>query len=279
MNIVHSSVAHSPVAVFDSGVGGLSVLQALLLELPHERFVFLADEAYLPYGDKPQSLIASRVMDVASALHQHGNKALVMACNTATAAAASQARLRWPHWPIVGIEPAVKPATLLTKTGVVGILATSNTVASARFQALVERFDPLARVVAKPCPGLVELIEQVPINETAVREHLRPVMDAFQADGVDVIVLGCTHYPFVAPVIRQMAGEHVTVIETGRPVARQLRHRLEEVGSHHEPELSVVPDAQRVQFYTTGSAEGFRKKLLSLMGSGWRDALVEHRVI
>ncbi|MCQ8896904.1 glutamate racemase [Limnobacter humi] len=275
MDAVLSQSKAAPVAVFDSGVGGLSVLKALLLELPHERFVFLADEAYLPYGDKPQAVIAHRVLTVAQALQQQGNKALVMACNTATAAAANQARQHWPAWPIVGIEPAVKPATLMTKTGVVGILATSNTVASVRFQALVERFDPLARVVAKPCPGLVELIEQVPINEAAVREHLRPVMNAFQQDGVDVIVLGCTHYPFVAPIIQQMVGEQVTLIETGRPVARQLRHRLDESGSLHEPDLTAMPEVQRVRFYTTGSVDGFKQKLVSLMGSDWCSAVVE----
>lgn len=278
MDAAHSLFVQSPVAVFDSGVGGLSVLKALLLELPHEHFVFLADEAYLPYGDKPQSVIASRVIEVAQALKQQGTKALVMACNTATAAAASQARQQWPQWPIVGIEPAVKPATLLTKTGVVGILATSNTVASARFQALVERFDPLARVVAKPCPGLVELIEQVPIDQNAVRELLRPVIEAFQQDNVDVIVLGCTHYPFVAPMIQQMAGEHVMVIETGRPVARQLRHRLEEA-SLLLPACQSMPDNQRVGFYTTGSPDGFRQKLASLLGNDWRTAMVEHWAI
>ncbi|HEX4856299.1 MAG TPA: aspartate/glutamate racemase family protein, partial [Limnobacter sp.] len=170
MNDLKDSCA--PVGVFDSGVGGLSVLKALLQVLPGERFTFVADERHLPYGDKPQAEISLRVMVLSQWLHSQGCKALVIACNTATAAAAGAARAEFPEWPIVGIEPAVKPASMMTQTGVVGILATNNTVASERFKALVERFDPLADVVARPCPGLVELIETVPMPTEAIRELL-----------------------------------------------------------------------------------------------------------
>lgn len=260
--------------MFDSGVGGLSVLKALLRELPTDDFVFFADEAHLPYGDKPQHEITERVLRVSNWLRQQGTKALVIACNTATAAGAAQVRQAHAHWPIVGIEPAVKPASMMTKTGVVGILATSNTVASDRFRALVERFDPLAHVVAKPCPGLVELIEQVPLNKAAVSAHLAPVVNDFVRSGVDVIVLGCTHYPFVADVIESLAGPGVKVIETGAPVARQLGSRLGEAGLMR-PACVVRPDTERVRFFTSGDPQRFAEKLRGLMGEAWLDSPIK----
>ena len=181
------------VGVFDSGVGGLSVLAALLDHLPHERFDFVADERYLPYGDKPQHEISDRVLTLSHWLHNRGCKAMVMACNTATAAAAGQARATYANWPIVGMEPAVKPASLMTRTGVVGILATTNTVASARFKNLVERYEPLARVIAKPCPGLVELIETCPLPQTDIENLLEPLVHDLlnhQADVIERLALG-----------------------------------------------------------------------------------------
>lgn len=265
--------SRSTVGVYDSGVGGLSVLKALLRELPAEHFVFVADEAHLPYGDKPQHEIVRRVLRVSGWLHEQGCKAMVIACNTATAAGAAQARQVHGDWPIVGIEPAVKPATLMTQTGVVGILATSNTVASERFRTLVQRFDPLARVIAKPCPGLVELIEQVPMNRQAVKAHLEPVIASFLADRVDVIVLGCTHYPFVADVLSELAGPSVRVIETGVPVARQLMHRLKQENLLLEP-IEPGSDQSRVQFFTTGEPVAFSKKLAGLLGADWAHCAV-----
>lgn len=267
-----------PIAVFDSGVGGLSVLKALVELLPGEHFSFLADERYLPYGDKPQHEITARVLTLSNWLKQQGNKALVIACNTATAAGATQVRLQHPGWPIVGIEPAVKPATMMSKTGVVGILATTNTVASERFRSLVERFDPLAKVIAKPCPGLVELIEQAPLNEVAVEGLLRPTVEELVREGADVIVLGCTHYPFVAHVVSRLAGDSVAVIETGLPVARQLRARLEQEALMNVDlgEIDRIDATARVHFYTTGAPEQFKAKLVSLMGSAWANVKVCH---
>ena len=264
------------VGVFDSGVGGLSVLQALLMQLPFEDFLFVADEHHLPYGDKPQHVITERVLGLSHWLRADGCKAMVIACNTATAAGANQARANHANWPIVGIEPAVKPASLMTKTGVVGILATKNTVASERFKALVQRFDPMAKVLAVPCPGLVELIEQSPIPRAQVRELLQPVMDEFRSNRVDVIVLGCTHYPFVADLIGELAGPDVGVIETGLPVARHLQTRLSAEGLlNSRAELKQGID--RVRFYTTGDASDFKIKLLNLLGDQWESAKV-HRL-
>lgn len=263
----------APVGVYDSGVGGLSVLKALLAELPHERFHFVADEAYLPYGDKPQHVITERVLHMAAKVYQQGCKALVIACNTATAAGASQVRVVYPNWPIVGIEPAVKPASLMTKTGVVGILATSNTVSSERFKALVERFEPLASVIARPCPGLVELIEQVPLDRMALVSHLQPVVDEFLEAQVDVVVLGCTHYPFVSDVLGSLLGPSVRVIETGMAVARQVRHVLHEAALLQSNPVDT-PDTSRVRFFTTGRPDHFYRKLFALLGPSWAGAEV-----
>lgn len=261
------------VGVFDSGVGGLSVLRALLQALPDEQFDFVADERFLPYGDKPQAEIRQRVLDLSAWLHGQACKALVIACNTATAAGAESARAEHPDWPIVGIEPAVKPASLMTRTGVVGILATTNTVASARFQALVQRFDPLARVVAVPCPGLVELIETTPIPVPAIEALLAPVMSELREKNADVIVLGCTHYPFVASLIQALAGPQVAVIETGMAVARQLLSRLQAEGLFNQPGVTL-PDTERVRFFTSGDPVHFKTKLIGLLGPAWEVAEV-----
>lgn len=262
------------VGVFDSGVGGLSVLKEMLNHLPAEHFQFVADERYLPYGDKPQHEITDRVLTLSNWLRNQGCKAMVMACNTATAAGANQARAVHANWPIVGIEPAVKPASMLTKTGVVGILATTNTVASERFKALVERFDPMAKVIAHPCPGLVELIERSPMPEDAIEALLKPVVAELLQKQADVIVLGCTHYPFVAHLISRLAGPGVTVIETGLAVAKQLKTRLESenllnVGNEH------LPSIERVSFFTTGQPEAFKSKLVNLLGTAWCNAQVQ----
>ena len=263
-----------PVGVFDSGVGGLSVLKALLEHLPAERFTFIADERCLPYGDKPQHEITDRVLTLSNWLRNDGCKALVMACNTATAAGANQARTAHSNWPIVGIEPAVKPASLMTKTGVVGILATTNTVASERFKTLVERFDPLAKVIAQPCPGLVELIEQSPLPKADIDALLRPIVADLLAKKADVIVLGCTHYPFVAGQISALAGPGVAVIETGMPVARQLKSRLETEGLLNG-QAPLDNSVKRVTFLTTGDPVAFKGKLLNLLGPQWASAQVK----
>lgn len=272
----------SPVGVFDSGVGGLSVLKALLAHLPDERFEFVADERHLPYGDKPQHEITERVLTLSAWLRNRDCKAMVMACNTATAAGATQARAAHANWPIVGIEPAVKPASLMTQTGVVGILATTNTVASERFKALVERFDPLAKVVAQPCPGLVQLIETTPMPVAEIEELLKPVVGTLLEKQADVIVLGCTHYPFVADVVSRLAGPGVAVIETGMPVARQLKARLEAAGLLNtiaDNGNNRASDLDRVQFFTTGNTELFKSKLIGLMGECWAGATIQQLTV
>lgn len=254
--------ASAPVLVFDSGVGGLSVLRSLRASLPSERFIYVADSAHVPYGDKPHAFIVDRTLAIAAYAHDRlGAKAFVIACNTATAAAIEDVRQRWPEWVVVGIEPAVKPAALQTRSGVIGILATSNTLASERFKALVQGFAADCAVVAQPCPGLVECIEAGDLDGPLVRQLLEGYVARLTDAGADVIVLGCTHYPFVAPLVAELAGGRIPVLETGDAVARETRRRLEA-----SQRLAPEGAGPAVEWLSTGSASELASSVRVLLG-------------
>lgn len=215
-----------PIAVFDSGLGGLTVLRALRSRLPHEDYLYFADTRYLPYGDRPEAFLRARGVDIAEALVRQGAKALVVACNTATAAAAEAIRSAVAV-PVVALEPAVKPAVALSQRRVIGVLATTRTLASERFQRLVGMHASGVKVLAQACPGLAEAIER----EGPAGEGVAGLLDRFVAPlaqaSVDVVVLGCTHYPWVAEAIRQrLPAGGVQLIDTGDAVARQLERLL-----------------------------------------------------
>lgn len=237
----------APVGVFDSGVGGLSVLREIVAELPAERLIYVADSRHAPYGDRPEIFITRRARTIADFLIEQGAKAIVVACNTATGAAI--AALREAHdLPIVGIEPAVKPAAAMTRTGVVGVLATSRTLGSAKFNRLIAEHRGHARVLATACPGLVERIEtgdvQGPETRALVERYVRPLV----SEGADTIVLGCTHYVWVIPLIQEIAGPSVAVIDPARPVARELARRLREGTASAQSSSNLRP----VEFWTSG---------------------------
>ena len=219
------SLNNHPIAVFDSGLGGLTVLRALRERLPQEDFFYFADTRFLPYGDRPETFLRERGVLIAEALVRRGAKALVIACNTATAAAAEAIRAAI-DLPVVALEPGVKPAVALTKSGVIGVLATTRTLASERFQRLVGNHANHLRVLAQACPGLAEAIEaQGPDSD-----QVASLLDAFVAPlaeaGADVVVLGCTHYPWVAAAIARRMPAGTTLLDTGEPVARQLERLL-----------------------------------------------------
>lgn len=220
----------APVGVFDSGLGGLSVLRHARQRLPAEDFLYVADSGHAPYGERSAEWIRARSTTLAQFLVDRGAKALLIACNTATAAAAQTLRERWPALPVIGMEPAVKPAAEATRSGVVGVLATTGTLASSRFAALLDTFGRDIHVVTRPGSGLVEAVEHgapdTPETRALVASHVEPLL----AEGADVIVLGCTHYPFLRAMIEQVAGPGVSVIDTGDAVARQLERRLDEAG-------------------------------------------------
>ena len=220
---------HHPIAVFDSGLGGLTVLRALQERLPQEDFFYFADTRFLPYGDRPEIFLKERGVLIAEALARRGAKALVIACNTATAAAAEAIRAASPL-PIVALEPGVKPAAGLTRSGVIGVLATTRTLQSERFQRLVGNHAPHLKVIAQACPGLAEAIETAGPESAEVAALLDVFVEPLAAAGVDVMVLGCTHYPWVAEAIARRLPAGATLLDTGAPVARQLDRLLGSAG-------------------------------------------------
>jgi glutamate racemase len=236
------------IGVLDSGVGGLSVLREVRRTLPGEHLLYVADSAHSPYGDRDAAFINARVGAIADFLMARGAKAIVVACNTATGVAVDGLRQRL-HVPVVAIEPAVKPAAQVTRTGKIGVLATSRTLDSDRFARLVTTHAAGLDVLEQPCPGLVEQIEAGdftgPATRALVERYVGPLRDA----GVDALVLGCTHFPFVAALIREVAGPGVTIIDPSAAVARELARRLEAAG------LTSANHADgRETFLTTGDA-------------------------
>jgi glutamate racemase len=235
----------APIGVFDSGVGGLTVLREINQLLPDESLLFLGDCGHIPYGEKTPEFIAERCLTIAGFFREQGAKALVVACNTATAAGVGHIRQRYPDWPVVGMEPAVKPAAEATRSGVVGVLATTGTLQSARFAALLDRFASDVRVVTQPCPGLVELIETGDLFSAAIRQLLWRYVEPLLREGCDTIILGCTHYPFLKPLLREMIPDSISLIDTGTAVARQLQRLLA------ERHLLAQGDARETLFWTS----------------------------
>ena len=214
-----------PIGVFDSGLGGLTVLRGLRGRLPKEDFFYFADTQFLPYGDRTEAFLRERGVLIARALARRGVKALVVACNTATAAAAEAIRDA-VDLPVVAIEPAVKPATSQTRSGAVAVIATTRTVESPRFRRLVENHAGHVRVHAQACPGLAEAIEQHGPDSAEVEALLDRFVTPLGDLGIDVLALGCTHYPWVAEAIAARLPNGVTVLDTGDAVARQLERLL-----------------------------------------------------
>lgn len=230
MNSLHKE-AHpeAPVGVFDSGVGGLSVLRHIRTALPHETLLYCADSYHAPYGAKSPEQIRQRALVLTGFLVEQGAKAIVVACNTATAAAVTLLREHF-SLPVIGMEPALKPAVTATRRGVIGVLATVGTLQSAQFAALLENYGKGVEVVTQACHGLVECVERGALDTPATRDLVRRYVEPLLARGADTIVLGCTHYPFLRGLIEQEAGAGVVIIDTGSAVARQLQRRLSELG-------------------------------------------------
>jgi glutamate racemase len=243
----------SPIGVFDSGVGGLSVLRALRAELPSEDFVYFSDAGHAPYGEKGDDFVSERSLAIAvDLLAQHAIKALVVACNTATAAAVHLLRARHAQLPLVGVEPALKPAAALTKTGHVAVLATRGTLASAKFKALHDSLRGQTQFTLQSCDGLAAAIEADNGEEIRAlcRRYTLDVCCYGTGPGeIDTVVLGCTHYPFASSHFRELLGPEIQLVETGEPVARQTRRLLTSEG------LLNPNGSARVQWLTTGSPD------------------------
>ncbi len=221
---VRASTA-APIGVFDSGVGGLTVLAEIRRALPAEHLLYVADSGHAPYGERPDHVVRARAEAITDFLVEQGAKAVVIACNTATGIAAAHLRARHAL-PIIAMEPALKPAAACTKSGVIGVLATSGTLKSDKFEALRGRFHGAVEVLTQPCPGLVELIEAGDFQAEALRSLVADLVLPLTARGADTLVLGCTHYPLLRALIADIAGPDVTITDTGAAVARQVQNRL-----------------------------------------------------
>jgi glutamate racemase len=230
------------IGVFDSGVGGLSVLQHIRHTLPHERLIYVADSGHIPYGDKSPAFIEARALAITRFLISQGAEA--------TAAAAHTLRVKFNKMPILAMEPAVKPAVAATKSGVVGVLATVGTLESARFAALLEKYGGWrVKIETQGCPGLVEQVERGELHSARTRELVERYALPLLKKGADTLILGCTHYPFLAPLIREVVGDNITLIDTGAAVARHLQHRVKA-----ELPPRIVGEASE-RFFTSGDPE------------------------
>ncbi|KVH31012.1 glutamate racemase [Burkholderia cepacia] len=225
--IAATATTVAPIGIFDSGLGGLSVLRAVRAQLPDESFIYVADSHHAPYGPRDEAFITERTLAIGEWLAREGAKALVIACNTATARAIAAIREHLPM-PLVGVEPGIKPAVAVSASGVAGVLATQSTLNSPRFQALLDRYGAGRRFICQPGHGLVEAIERGDTNSPALRalldSYLQPMLD----DGADTLVLGCTHYPFFTETIRDLVGDRLTIVDTSDAIARQLTRILDE---------------------------------------------------
>ena len=263
----------APVAIFDSGLGGLSVLRAVRTALPDERLIYAADSLYAPYGERDDDFISDRTLAIGEWFVSQGAKALVVACNTATSQSIAQARERLPI-PVIGVEPGIKPAALMSQTRVVGVLATAVTLRSARFQALAERHTGDCRFILQPGHGLVQAVERCDTDSpeliALLRSYVQPMLDA----NADTLVLGCTHYPFLDRAIRSIAGDQLALIDTSVAIARQLERQLDSFGLRATP--AQAPDIELPRFYSTNDGQALRQLAASLLGL---DVTVEHVVI
>jgi glutamate racemase len=256
-----SLIVNRPIAVFDSGVGGLSVLRHLRTQLSHERLIYLADQTNVPYGSRSLAEIRAFSEAITRYLLELDAKIIVVACNTASGAALTYLRQTFPDVPFVGMEPAVKPAAQQTKSGKVGVLATTGTFESQRYEALMARFAQEVDVFENPCRGLVDLIESGNLNGTETEALLRTCVTPMLAQGIDTLVLGCTHYPFVRPLLEKIVGPNVTIIDPAPAVARQTIRLLRQNTLLVE-DTAVHP----ITAITTGKAaqlEQFARRILS----------------
>jgi glutamate racemase len=265
----HPVPTDAPIGIFDSGVGGLSVLRHIRALLPHEHLLYVADSGFAPYGDKPEHVVAERSLTIARFLVDQGAKALVVACNTATGAAVRLLRASFPEMPIVGVEPGLKPAAAATRSGKVGVLATERTLAGEKFLQLRDQVAAAtsAQFLLQPCSGLVDQIELGELDSEGTAAMLRRFILPLLDRGADTLVLGCTHYPLVRASIEQViahaGAKDVALVDTGDAVARQLV-RLLEAGSLLRPDAASGP--ARLDGYTSASGTALSAAFNSLIG-------------
>ena len=255
------SDSQQPIGIFDSGVGGLSVLRAIQQLLPHENLLYVGDQVHIPYGPRPKAKIREFAFEITSFLLKQGAKLIVVACNTASAAALVELRQNFPQMPFVGMEPAVKPAAETTHTGKVGVLATPTTFSGDLYASVVERFAKNVEIFQDTCPGLVESIETGDIQGNEPRQILEKALHPMLTEGIDTIVMGCTHYPFVIPLIQTITGPEVRIIDPAPAIARQTQRLLERYQI-----LNPQQETGCLQYFTSDDAQKFTALLPVLLG-------------
>ncbi|WP_084663316.1 glutamate racemase [Pandoraea faecigallinarum] len=273
--------SNAPIGVFDSGLGGLSVLQAVRALLPHESLLYVADSRYAPYGERPDAFIEQRSLAIGRWVRERGAKAFVVACNTATAHGVAALRAD-DSWPVIGVEPGIKPAASASRSGVIGVLATAATLRSTRFADLLARHTAQGqRFLCQPGHGLVEHIEAGDVDSPAVMALLDRYIAPMVAQGADTLVLGCTHYPFLIPAIEGHFGTALTLIDTGAAIARQLQRRLEagDLAAPATPSASSGPslpgNSGGLQLFSTANASALQTMADRLLVNAPRVATVE----
>ncbi len=271
----------SPIGIFDSGVGGISVLRAMRAQMPDESVIYFGDQGHIPYGPRSMEQIRNFSETITKFLLAQNSKIIVVACNTASAAALKYLREKFPQVQFVGMEPAVKPAAEHTQTGKVGVLATPATFQGALYASVVERFANGVELFQNTCTGLVQQIEQGKLNSAETHRILNDALLPMLEKNIDTVVLGCTHYPFVIPLIQEIVGEKVRVIDPAPAVAKQTKRLLEAGGMQ-----SQSAGRGSVKFYTSGDPEALKSLLpVLLKESGeiekveWVEAGVEQLAI
>mgnify|MGYP001392302297 CR=1 FL=1 len=258
----------TPIGVFDSGIGGLSVLRHIHQHLPSESLIYVADTGHLPYGPRSSSYVIERARIIARFLVDQGVKAIVVACNTATAAAIVALRDEF-SLPVIGVEPGVKPAISQSRSGIVGVLATEGTLGSEKFKRLVVEHGASQQVIVQPCHGWVEQIEQGDLFSDQTRTLVGAAVEPLLRQGADTLVLGCTHYPFLAPIIREVTGPGIVLVDTGQAIALELQRRLQR--------LSLLGDADNsgtIRFWSSGDPS----QMVTQVGRLWPQPLSVDRL-
>lgn len=258
--MIASMTSTNPIGVFDSGVGGLSVLRAMRELMPSENIVFFGDQGHVPYGPREMSQIRDFSAGITRFLLDEGAKLIVVACNTASAAALTYLRETFPQVKFVGMEPAVKPAAETTHTGVVGVLATPTTFQGALYASVVERFAGDVILLTNTCDGLVQQIERGDLDGPRTREILQSALGPMLEKNIDTVVLACTHFPFVIPLIERIVGRDVRVIDPAPSVAKQAQRLLEAAGARNDSEGGSV------RLFTSGDAAKVESLLPKLLG-------------
>lgn len=252
-------MSDAPIGIFDSGVGGISVLREIRQLLPRENLIYYADSGHCPYGGKPREAIIERANFITDFMLIRHVKMVVVACNTATIAAVESLRNTYPI-PFIGMEPAVKPAAAVTRSGVIGVLATGAALGGEKFHKLVAQHAQGVRLITQPCPGLVECVEQGDLQGETARRLIVQYTKPLLAQHADTLVLGCTHYPFLRPLIAEIVGPQVHLLDTGAAVAQQVRRVLE-----REKLLNTNSVTREIEWHTSGDAQTFERLHQQLM--------------